>query len=65
MEKMNYEKCAARLEEIVDRLENGELSLEEMIKLYEEGTALAGKCAAALEKAQIKITELSGKKEDE
>ncbi len=64
MEKMNYEKAASRLDEIVDRLENGNLSLEEMIKLYEEGTELAAKCAKALEKAQIKITELSGGKEE-
>ena len=33
MEKMNYEKSVARLEEIVDKLENGNLSLEEMMKL--------------------------------
>ena len=38
MEKINYEKSVARLEEIVDKLENGNLSLEEMMKLYEEGT---------------------------
>ena len=34
MEKINYEKSVARLEEIVDKLENGNLSLEEIfIKL--------------------------------
>ncbi len=33
MEKINYEKSVARLEEIVDKLENGNLSLEEMMKL--------------------------------
>lgn len=59
---MNYEKSVARLEEIVDKLENGNLSLEEMMKLYEEGTALAAKCSKSLEKAQIKITELSAAK---
>lgn len=59
MEKMNYEKSVSRLEEIVDKLENGNLSLEEMMKLYEEGTALAAKCAKSLDAAQLKITELS------
>lgn len=59
MEKINYEKSVARLEEIVDKLENGSLSLEEMMKLYEEGTALAAKCAKKLDEAQLKITELS------
>ena len=48
MEKMNYEKAVSRL--------------EEMMKLYEEGTALAGKCAKALDKAQLKISELSSGK---
>ena len=62
MEKMNYEKAVSRLEEIVDKLENGNLSLEEMMKLYEEGTALAGKCAKALYKSQLKISDLSSGK---
>ncbi len=59
MEKMTYEKAVARLEEIVDKLENGNLSLEEMMKLYEEGTSLAVKCSKSLDAAQLKITELS------
>lgn len=65
MEKINYEKSVARLEEIVDKLENGNLSLEEMMKLYEEGTALAAKCAKSLDAAQLKITELSSGKVNE
>lgn len=65
MEKMNYEKSVARLEEIVDKLENGNLSLEEMMKLYEEGTSLAAKCAKSLDAAQLKITELSAGKANE
>lgn len=59
MEKMTYEKAVARLEEIVDKLENGNLALEEMMKLYEEGTALATQCSKSLDAAQLKITELS------
>lgn len=59
MEKINYEKAVARLEEITDKLENGNLPLEEMMKLYEEGTALASKCSKILDEAQLKITELS------
>lgn len=65
MEKMTFESAASRLDEIVDKLENGNLSLDEMIKLYEEGTTLASKCAKALEKAQIKISELGGEKDGE
>ncbi len=59
MEKMSYEKAVLRLEEIVDKLENGNLSLEEMMKLYEEGTALAAVCSKKLDEAKLKITELS------
>ena len=65
MEKMNYEKSVLRLEEIVDKLANGNLSLEEMMKLYEEGTSLAAKCAKILDAAQLKITELSAGKANE
>lgn len=65
MQKMNYEKAVARLEEIVDKLENGNLPLEDMMKLYEEGTVLAAKCAKSLDAAELKITELtSGKGEN-
>ncbi len=63
MEKINYEKSVIRLEEIVDKLENGNLLLEEMMKLYEEGTALAAKCAKSLDTAQLKISELSSGKD--
>lgn len=65
MEKINYEKSVLKLEEIVDKLENGNLSLEEMMKLYEEGTALAAKCAKSLDAAELKITELSAGKANE
>ncbi len=62
MANLNYEKAVAKLEEITDKLENGNLPLEEMLKLYEEGTALAAKCSKVLDAAQIKITELSSGK---
>lgn len=62
MKKINYEKAVARLEEITDKLENGNLPLEEMMKLYEEGTALAAQCSKILDEAQLKITELSAGK---
>ena len=64
MAELNYEKAVARLEEITDRLENGNLPLEEMIKLYEEGTALAAKSAKVLDAAQLKISELTAGKAD-
>ena len=62
MQKINYEKAVERLEEIVDKLENGNLPLEDMMKLYEEGTLLAAKCAKSLDAAELKITELTAGK---
>lgn len=59
MEKFNYEKSVKRLEEIVGRLEGEQLPLEEMMKLYEEGTGLAVECEKALDCAELKITQLS------
>ncbi len=65
MEKMNYEKSIKKLELIVDKLENGNLSLEEMMKLYEEGTALAAACSKKLDEAQLKVYELTAGKDAE
>lgn len=57
--KMTYEQAMKRLEEIVEKLDDGSLPLEESIKLFEESTKLAGFCSDTLEKARLKVTELS------
>lgn len=57
--KITYEEAIVRLEEIVELLSNGNVSLDESLKLYEESTKLASLCNSYLEKAKIKITELS------
>lgn len=62
--KMTYEQAILRLEEIVAKLDDGSLPLDESIKLFEESTKLAAFCSKSLEKAKLKITELSEKKED-
>ncbi|MCH5315530.1 MAG: exodeoxyribonuclease VII small subunit [Eubacterium sp.] len=59
MNNLTYEKAISRLEEIVEEMEKNELSLEESIKLYEEGTRLTAYCSDLLNKAQLKITELT------
>ena len=61
--KMTYEQAMARLEEIVTELDDGSLPLDESIKLFEESTKLASFCNTSLEKAKLKITELSEKQE--
>lgn len=57
--KLNYEQSVSRLEEIVELLENGELPLEESMKLFEEGTKLSAECYSMLSKAEQKITQIS------
>lgn len=57
--KMTYEQAMKRLEEIVEKLDDGSLPLEESIKLFEESTKLAAFCSDTLEKAKLKVTELS------
>ena len=56
--EMTYEKAVLRLEEIVAALEKNEVSLDESLKLFEEGTRLTAFCADKLKSAQQKITEL-------
>ncbi len=55
---ITFEESMERLDEIVKRLESGDVPLEESMKLFEEGTKLAAKCSALLENAQLKVTKL-------
>lgn len=57
--ELTYEQGIARLEEIVAMLEKNEATLDESIKLFEEGTRLTAFCADKLKKAEQKITELT------
>lgn len=53
-----FEDLYARLEETVEKLEKGGLSLEQSIALYEEGMELAKRCQAILDSAELRITKL-------
>lgn len=55
----NFEQSIKRLEEIVRLLESGEVSLDESIKLFEEGTALTAFCSQSLRTAEQKIVKLT------
>ena len=59
MSEFKYEESVKRLGEIVEKLESGELSLEESIKLFEEGTRLSADCYEILKNAEQKITDIS------
>ena len=58
-----FEDALRRLETIVERLESGDLPLEESLRLFEEGVGLTRLCAGRLDEAQRRI-EMLTKTED-
>lgn len=58
MEEKKFEKAIEELEQIVAKLEKGNLSLEESLKLFEEGIKLSRFCNNKLEEAERKIETL-------
>ncbi len=58
-EALSFEDALARLESIVERLEEGEIPLEESIQAYAEGTRLVRQCQEKLDAAETLIRELS------
>jgi exodeoxyribonuclease VII small subunit len=57
-EKKNFEEAISELEYIVDRLERGELSLEESMEAFQKGVELSRYCSKKLDEAEKKITVL-------
>ena len=53
--KLDYEAAVAELETLVERLEQGDISLEESLKLYERGVLLGRDCQEALQAAEQKV----------
>jgi exodeoxyribonuclease VII small subunit len=51
----DFEKSLAELEALVERLEGGELPLEESLKAFERGVALTRECQVALQAAQARV----------
>lgn len=56
---MSFETAMKKLEEIVDKLENGSESLESSLKLFEEGSALTAFCYDKLQNAEQKVKQIS------
>ena len=54
----SFEEALHRLEAIVDRLEEGDLELEDALTAFEEGVKLTRRCAGRLEDAERRIEEL-------
>jgi exodeoxyribonuclease VII small subunit len=60
--KMSFEESMARLEEISQILSLQKINLDQMIELYEEGSALKEHCASRLEEAKMKIEKVNNNK---
>ena len=60
-----FEQSLNRLQEISSLLESEEISLDESIKLYEEGIMLSKLCYEKLNEAELKITELKNQLQSE
>jgi exodeoxyribonuclease VII small subunit len=63
IEKLNYEGALNELKEILESLENQSLELEEILQYFERAKALLEHCQALLDKAELKVRELSGSDE--
>lgn len=60
VEELTYEEALAELEEIVSALEGEQNKLDASIKLFERGQALAVRCGALLEAAELKVRQVAG-----
>jgi exodeoxyribonuclease VII small subunit len=58
MTEKKFEDAMERLENIVESLEKGDLSLEESLRIFEEGMKLVSFCSRKLDEAEQKVTML-------
>lgn len=56
--KLDYEAAISELESLVTKLEQGDISLEESLKLYESGVLISRDCQEALQQAEKKVSML-------
>jgi exodeoxyribonuclease VII small subunit len=60
VKELSYEQALAELETIVASLESTKLPLDETMSLYERGQALTKHCVELLDKAELRVKQLSG-----
>ena len=61
IKELKFEEALKKLEELVNQLDNGDLSLEESISYYETGIKLKSHCEKLLKTAELKILKVSDK----
>jgi exodeoxyribonuclease VII small subunit len=59
IKQLTFEQAYQQLEEVVQKLENGQLPLNEALELYQRGMALAQHCGIQLDNAELTIKELT------
>jgi exodeoxyribonuclease VII small subunit len=60
VEELSFEEAFTELDAVVSLLENEPQALDEAMKLFERGQALARRCSALLDQAELKLRQLSG-----
>jgi exodeoxyribonuclease VII small subunit len=63
LSKLKFEDAIGRLEEIVGKIETGDVSLEMSLEQYEKGMALIKHCKGILQRAEKKIEKIAEEKE--
>lgn len=58
-DELTFEEAMAELDELVSRMENGELSLDDSLKAFERGVMLTRKCQEALSQAELRVKTLT------
>lgn len=59
IEELSFEESIERLESLIERIESGQVGLEEALKHYEQGAALIKHCQTILTKTEKRIAELT------
>jgi exodeoxyribonuclease VII small subunit len=59
IQELSFEAAFAELEDIVFKLESGELSLDESVALFERGRQLSEHCQSMLDGAELRVSKLS------
>ena len=58
VENMTFEQCMTELTALVNRLESGELDLDESLKVYERAVAVRERCRSILDEADRKVQKI-------
>jgi exodeoxyribonuclease VII small subunit len=62
---VDFESAVAQIEKIIERIESGEIGLEESIAQYEKGVGLIRRCRLVLDRAEQRVEELTGQMQED